>query len=100
MPANAVTISSVTARTRGMIPHPHQQQAAWRRAPPSFATLQAIAGFAYSALFNLSGGPHAVLFVVAVVAIVVALALGTILLNRRPPDAVPTHTLIATGKLK
>ncbi len=85
-----------------MIHHPHQQQAAWRRAPLSFATFQAIAGFAYSALFNLSGGPHAVLFVIAVVAIVVALALepGTILLNRRPPDAVPTHTLIATGNLK
>ena len=41
----------------------------------SFATFQAIAGFAYSALFNASGGHHALMFVIAAGAIVVALLL-------------------------
>jgi hypothetical protein len=51
----------------------------------SFATFQAIAGFAYSALFNSSGGHHALLFIIAAGAIVVALLLeqGMRLLNRR-----------------
>ncbi|WP_275113845.1 hypothetical protein [Pseudomonas sp. S35] len=42
------------------------------------------------------------LFIIAAGAIVVALALelGMFLLNRRPLDAVPTHTLIATGNFK
>ncbi|MBN2978911.1 YbfB/YjiJ family MFS transporter [Pseudomonas lactucae] len=90
------------ARVHELIPNHHQQQVAWSRATVSFATFQAIAGFAYSALFNLSGGQHAVLFVIAAAAIVVALALelGMLLLNRRPLDAVPTHTLIAAGTLK
>ena len=90
------------ARVHELIPNHHQQQVAWSRATVSFATFQAIAGFAYSALFNLSGGQHALLFVIAAVAIMVALALelGMILLNRRPLDTVPTHTLIAAGTLK
>jgi hypothetical protein len=50
----------------------------------SFATFQAISGFAYSALFNASGGHHALMFVIAAGAIVVALLLelGVRLLNR------------------
>ncbi|VVO17245.1 YbfB/YjiJ family MFS transporter [Pseudomonas fluorescens] len=63
------------ARVHELIPNPHQQQIAWSRATVSFATFQAIAGFAYSALFNASGGQHAVLFVIAAGAIVVALLL-------------------------
>ena len=65
-------------------------------------TFQALSGFAYSALFNSSGGQHALLFMIAAGAIVVALALelGMIVLNRRPLDTVPTHTLIAAGNLK
>jgi predicted MFS family arabinose efflux permease len=63
------------ARVHELIPNPHQQQIAWSRATVSFATFQAIAGFAYSALFNASGGRHGVLFVIAAGAIVVALLL-------------------------
>lgn len=90
------------ARVHELVPSHHQQQIAWSRATVSFATFQAIAGFAYSALFNSSGGQHALLFMIAAGAIVVALVLelGMILLNRRPLDAVPTHTLIAAGNLK
>ncbi|CAI8826322.1 Membrane protein [Pseudomonas sp. IT-P100] len=72
------------ARVHELIPHHHPQQIAWSRATVSFATFQAIAGFAYSALFNASGGHHGLLFIIAAGAIVVALLLepGMRLLNR------------------
>ena len=87
------------ARVHELIPHHHSQQVAWSRATVSFATFQALAGFAYSALFNVSGGQYVWLFGLAAGAIVVALLLeaGMIWLNRRPLATVPTHTLIATG---
>lgn len=90
------------ARVHELLPNHHQQQVAWSRATVSFATFQALSGFAYSALFNSSGGQHALLFVIAAGAIVVALALelGMIVLNRRPLDTVPTHTLPLTGFAK
>ena len=73
------------ARVHELIPQHHQQHIAWSRATVSFATFQAIAGFAYSALFNASGGHHGLLFIIAAGAIVVALLLeqGMRLLNRR-----------------
>ncbi|AZF10580.1 putative MFS-type transporter [Pseudomonas sp. R2-37-08W] len=87
------------ARIHELIPEHHSQQIAWSRATVSFATFQALAGFAYSALFNGSGGQHGLLFLIAAGAIVVALLLeaGMIWLNRRPLATVPTHTLIVTG---
>lgn len=90
------------ARVHELLPNHHQQQLAWSRATVSFATFQALSGFAYSALFNSSGGQHALLFVIAALAIVIALLLelGMILLNRRPLATVPTHTLIAAGNFK
>ncbi len=63
------------ARVHELVPEHHRQQIAWSRATVSFATFQALAGFAYSALFNASGGHHALLFVIAAGAIVVALLL-------------------------
>jgi MFS family permease len=63
------------ARVHELVPQHHHQQVAWSRATVSFATFQAIAGFAYSALFNASGGHHGLLFVIAAGAIVVALLL-------------------------
>ena len=63
------------ARVHELIPNHHQQQIAWSRATVSFATFQALSGFAYSALFNASGGHHALMFVIAAGAIVVALLL-------------------------
>ncbi|WP_455827391.1 YbfB/YjiJ family MFS transporter [Pseudomonas graminis] len=90
------------ARVHELLPDHHLQQVAWSRATVSFATFQALSGFAYSALFNSSGGHHALLFMLAASAIVVALVLelGMIVLNRRPLATVPTHTLIAAGNLK
>ncbi|HSC84597.1 MAG TPA: YbfB/YjiJ family MFS transporter [Pseudomonas sp.] len=51
------------------------RHATWSRATVSFATFQALAGYAYSALFAGSHGHYALLFVVAGVAIVMALLL-------------------------
>ncbi|PRA34058.1 YbfB/YjiJ family MFS transporter [Pseudomonas poae] len=87
------------ARVHELLPNHHQQQVAWSRATVSFATFQALSGFAYSALFNSSGGQHALLFMIAAGAITVALLLelGMRLLNRRPLATVPTHTFTPTG---
>ncbi|WP_077047697.1 YbfB/YjiJ family MFS transporter [Pseudomonas sp. KK4] len=63
------------ARVHELIPEHHRQQIAWSRATVSFASFQAISGFAYSALFNASGGHHALMFVIAAGAIVLALLL-------------------------
>lgn len=63
------------ARVHELVPSHHRQQIAWSRATVSFATFQALAGFAYSAMFNASGGQHTLLFVIAAGAIVVALLL-------------------------
>ncbi|EPL05509.1 YbfB/YjiJ family MFS transporter [Pseudomonas sp. CF161] len=63
------------ARVHELIPRHHLQQIAWSRATVSFATFQAIAGFAYSSLFNASGGQHALLFLIAAGALLIALLL-------------------------
>ncbi|MCU1758355.1 MFS transporter [Pseudomonas sp. 14P_8.1_Bac3] len=82
------------ARVHELLPQHHQQQVAWSRATVSFATFQAIAGFAYSALFNASGGHHGLLFIIAAGAIVVALLLeqGMRLLSTPPVGASPLAT--------
>jgi len=74
------------ARVHELLPDPHQQQIAWSRATVSFATFQALTGFAYSTLFNASGGQHALLFVIAAGAIVVALLLELAARLVRQPD--------------
>lgn len=67
------------ARVHELVPEHQRQQIAWSRATVSFATFQALAGFAYSALFNASGGHHALLFVIAAGAIVMALLLEQVM---------------------
>ena len=62
------------ARIHDLIPHdPVAQNRAWSRATVSFATFQAVAGYAYSAVFSATGGQHRMLFAVGAVALVVAL---------------------------
>lgn len=63
------------ARVHELLPDHHRQQLAWSRATVSFATFQALAGFAYSALFNASGGHHGLLFLISAGAILFALML-------------------------
>lgn len=76
------------ARVHELVTGHHAQQLVWSRATVSFATFQPIGGFAYSALFNASGCHHALLFMVACVALVLALVLepvGARLLSRDKP---------------
>ncbi|RBA23618.1 YbfB/YjiJ family MFS transporter [Herminiimonas fonticola] len=64
----------VLTRIRELIPHHvHQQNIAWGHATTMFALFQALAGYAYSAIFNGSGGNHRLLFLVAALSLGVAL---------------------------
>jgi MFS superfamily sulfate permease-like transporter len=59
-----------------------------------FAAFQAAAGYAFSALFNASGGNHRLLFLIAAIALVVALLadLGTGLVKRYRGGGTPCIT--------
>lgn len=64
----------VLARIHELMPHQVQRQnAAWGHATTFFASFQAIAGYAYSAIFNASGANHRLLFLLAALSLVVAL---------------------------
>ncbi len=68
------------ARVHQLVPGHAAQNATWSRATVSFASFQAIAGYAYSALFTASHGHYALLFAVAAGAIVLALLMELALL--------------------
>jgi predicted MFS family arabinose efflux permease len=62
------------ARIHESLPHRVQHQnIAWSRATTVFAAFQAVAGYAYSALFNASGNAYGLLFLSAGLALGVAL---------------------------
>lgn len=63
------------ARVHQLVPEQAAQHATWSRATVSFATFQALAGYAYSALFSSSGGHYQLLFCVAAGALTLALML-------------------------
>ncbi|WP_248799190.1 YbfB/YjiJ family MFS transporter [Pseudomonas sp. MWU13-2105] len=63
------------ARVHELKPHAHAQQVAWSRATVAFASFQALAGAAYSLIFNASGGHHQWLFMIASIALLLAIAL-------------------------
>lgn len=63
------------ARIHELIPDHKGQQVGWSRATVSFATCQAITGYAYSAVFNATGGKHIALFAIACAALVLAILL-------------------------
>ncbi|MBV4459150.1 MFS transporter [Pseudomonas sp. COR58] len=63
------------ARVHELVPGHDRQQTAWSRATVSFATFQALAGFASSALFKASDGNHVLLFLTAAGSLAVALLL-------------------------
>ena len=73
------------ARVHQLVPGHAAQNATWSRATVSFASFQAIAGYAYSALFSASHGHYALLFAVATGAIVLALLMELGLLFRVAP---------------
>ncbi|MFK3771492.1 YbfB/YjiJ family MFS transporter [Pseudomonas sp. NPDC089406] len=61
------------ARVHQLVDGHHQQNATWSRATVSFASFQALAGYAYSALFSASGGNYWLLFGMAAGAVLLAL---------------------------
>ena len=63
------------ARIHELIPDHKGQQVGWSRATVSFATCQAITGYAYSAVFNATGGKHVALFGLACAALIIAILL-------------------------
>lgn len=72
------------ARVHQLVDGHARQNATWSRATVSFATFQALAGYAYSALFSASQGNYRLLFAVAVGAVALALVLELpALLGRR-----------------
>lgn len=73
------------ARVHQLVPGHAAQNATWSRATVSFASFQAIAGYAYSALFSASHGHYALLFAVAAGAIVLALLMELALLFTPAP---------------
>ncbi|MFV3331208.1 YbfB/YjiJ family MFS transporter [Pseudomonas sp. NY15437] len=75
------------ARVHQLVPGHAAQNATWSRATVSFASFQAIAGYAYSALFSASHGHYALLFAVAAGAIVLAVLMELALLSRAAPRA-------------
>jgi predicted MFS family arabinose efflux permease len=58
-----------------LLHHPAQQGTAWRRATVAFALCQAVAAYALSFIFDVSGHAYGLLFVIGTAAIVVALAI-------------------------
>ncbi|PKQ40598.1 MFS transporter [Pseudomonas sp. YY-1] len=63
------------ARVHQLVEGHARQNATWSRATISFATFQALAGYAYSALFSASQEDYRLLFTVAIGAVLLALLL-------------------------
>lgn len=79
------------ARVHQLVDDHALQNATWSRATVSFASFQALAGYAYSALFNASGGHYGLLFGVAAGAVVLAL-LADLLLKGDQAMSLPANS--------
>jgi len=74
----------VLARVHELEPHSAaRQNRTWSRATTVFAAAQAIAGYAYSALFNASHGDHRLLFLIAALGIALSLAIDFVAIAGR-----------------
>ncbi len=71
------------ARVHQLVDGHDRQNATWSRATVSFASFQAIAGYAYSALFAATDGHYGVLFAVAAGAVLLALLVDLLLKERQ-----------------
>lgn len=71
------------ARVHQLVEGHARQSATWSRATVSFASFQAIAGYAYSALFAATDGHYGALFGVAAGAVVLALLVDMLLKERQ-----------------
>ena len=69
--------------------HPAQQSAAWTKATVGFALCQAVAAYALSFIFDVSGHAYALLFAIGTVAILAALAVDLATSRRRKAAIAP-----------
>jgi predicted MFS family arabinose efflux permease len=69
--------------------HPAQQSAAWTKATVGFALCQAVAAYALSFIFDVSGHAYALLFAIGTVAILAALAVDLAASRRRKTAIAP-----------
>jgi predicted MFS family arabinose efflux permease len=65
----------VLARVHDIVPTTERQNAVWTRATIVFAASQALSGYAYSALFDATGGHHRLLFMLGAAAVLTAIPL-------------------------
>jgi len=82
------------ARVHQLVDGHARQNATWSRATVSFASFQAIAGYAFSALFAANGGRYIVLFAVAAGAVLLALLIDLL------PKEHQAMSLIANSSAK
>jgi predicted MFS family arabinose efflux permease len=81
----------VLARVHELVAHnATRQNIAWSRASIIAAAGMAVVAYAYSALFNATGGDHRLLFLTAAGLLVIALVIG-FLIPARPPGAAIAH---------
>jgi predicted MFS family arabinose efflux permease len=62
-------VPTMLARIHEVVHDHGKQHVVWSRVTTTFAAFQAIAGYAYSAIFNASGGNHRLLFAIGAVAL-------------------------------
>ncbi|MEM5433938.1 YbfB/YjiJ family MFS transporter [Paraburkholderia diazotrophica] len=62
-------VPTMLARIHEVVHDHGKQHVVWGRATTTFAAFQAIAGYAYSAIFNASGGNHRLLFAIGAAAL-------------------------------
>jgi len=84
----------VLARVHELEPHSAaRQNRSWSHATTVFAAAQAVAGYAYSALFNASHGNHRQLFLIAAASLAIGVAIDFVVISERrrepAPDAGP-----------
>lgn len=78
------------ARIHQTLPNDHSRQAAaWGRATIVFALFQASSGYAYSYIFNASGGSHRLLFVIGAAALAAAVVAELVTTARMRSAAMP-----------
>jgi predicted MFS family arabinose efflux permease len=85
----------VLARVHETVPgNPARQNVIWSRATTVFAAFQALSGYAYSAIFNGSGGNHRLLFALGAgaTALAVLVDIGVPLLLRKRANASTVST--------
>jgi ABC-type branched-subunit amino acid transport system permease subunit len=79
-------VTLMIGRLHELLPgDPAAQHAAWSHSTTTFALFQALSGYAYSWLYQRSGGDYSLIYVLAAAAFALALLAGVLPLRRAPP---------------